>query len=158
MKSHDHHVLGERTINLRDDELPRHRPWSGEERRWTHPLDDWFPCAVCVGIELGSVTNEVCVKVWPFDVWTTKEMPDDEEGLGGVEEVGVEVVEGAALEGPDDEVLAEELEEDELTTELVELAEDEDEDDDVVEEDVGVALGVGDAAGALVADATGVVD
>jgi len=85
-------------------------------------------------------------------------MPDDEEGLGGVEEVGVEVVEGAALEGPDDEVLAEELEEDELTTELVELAEDEDEDDDVVEEDVGVALGVGDAAGALVADATGVVD
>jgi len=84
-------------------------------------------------------------------------MPDDEEGFGGVEEVGVEeVVEEATLEGSDDEALAEELEVDELTTELVELAEAED--DGVVEEDVGVALGVEDAAGALVADATGVVD
>ena len=100
----------------------------------------------------------VCVKTWPFDVWITKERLDDEEGLEGVEEVGVEeVVEGATtLEDPDDEALAEELEEDELTTELVELGGFED--DGVVEEDVGVALGVRDVAGgALVADATGVL-
>jgi hypothetical protein len=84
-------------------------------------------------------------------------MPDDEEGFGEVEEVGAEeVVDEATLEDPDDEVLAEELEEDELTTELVELAEVDD--DGVVEEDVGVVLGVADATGVLVADATGVVD
>jgi hypothetical protein len=71
--------------------------------------------------------TEVCVKTWPFDVWTTKEMLEVKEVFGGEEEEGavevfVELVdEGAAFEVLDVAALDEVIEEDELLAGLEEL-------------------------------------
>lgn len=81
----------------------------------------------CVGVDTGKVMTEVCVKTWPFDVWTTKERLDVKEVFGGEEEEGVVEVfvelvdEGAAFEVLDVAALDEVLEEDELLAGLEEL-------------------------------------
>lgn len=112
----------------------------------------------CVGdAEGGRVTTAVRVKIWPFDVSTTKEMLDDEEVPKEDEGVlVVAVVEAATLEDPVEETLEEAFEDNELIAELAaELEGLEAGVADVVEEDVGGALVTEAAGGLVVGDAAG---
>jgi hypothetical protein len=92
-----------------------------DDRRYTHGVDDRFDW-VSVGVPAGTVTTAVCVKTWPSDVWTIKEMLEVKDGFEeGVEEVFVGVededvspveLDAAALEdGLEDEELAAVVEE-----------------------------------------------
>lgn len=62
----------------------------------THPVDDRVDCD-SVGVAAGNVMTDVCVKTWPSDVWTTKEMLEVKEGLEA-EEVEEEVLGGVVGE------------------------------------------------------------
>jgi hypothetical protein len=123
-----------------------------DDRRYAHLVDDLLD-GDSVGVNAGTVTTEVCVKTWPFEVWTTKEMLEVKEGFEEEEEereeeVFVELVdEDAALEVLDVEALEDALEEGELLTELEELGGGV----DVVRTvETGADVGVDEAAGALV--------
>ena len=129
-----------------------------DDRGYTHLVDDLLDGG-SVGVNAGTVTTEVCVKTWPFEVWTTKETLEvkdgfEEEEEEEEEEVFVELVdEGAALEVLDVAALEDALEEGELLTELEELAGGVDvvstvetEADVGVDEEVG-ALGSGELTG-----------